>query len=135
MAALHAASFAQGWSEAEFASLLANATTHFAITDNGFALMQVIPPEAELITISVLPVARGKGHGKNLLQQALDTAARAEATTMFLEVDATNAAALRLYANAGFTQTGTRHGYYAHPDGTKTDAIAMACAIQTRTSR
>lgn len=129
LAALHAASFPNAWSEQAFTELLANPTTHAVTSDHGFALLQIIPPEAELITISVLPALRGRGHGQTLLGQALLAAHQRGARKVFLEADATNAAALALYAQAGFTQTGIRRGYYAHTNGPPTDAITMTCAI------
>lgn len=125
LAALHAASFPHSWSAPEFEALLQNPTTHVVTTNHGFALLQIVAPEAELVTISVIPAARGQGHGRDLLGQALLAAATHGAHTMFLEVDATNAAAVALYAQAGFIQTGTRTNYYAHADGAHSDAITM----------
>lgn len=133
LASLHGASFPRGWSAHEFETLLANPTTHVVTSDHGFALLQIIAPEAELITISVLPASRGFGHGQTLLGQALLAASTRGVTQIFLEVDATNAAALALYKSAGFNQTGTRAGYYTHADAPPTDAIMMTRAIQTGT--
>ena len=126
MAALHAASFSRGWHEDEITDLLAKPTTRLVTTQYGFSLLQVIAPEAELLTIVVDPAHRGRGHGNALLSQTLGTAAKSDVTTVFLEVDATNTAALALYEKAGFTQTGRRRAYYAHADGTRSDAITMA---------
>ena len=128
MAALHATSFARGWSKAEIAVLLAKPTTLSVASPQGFGLLQLIAPEAELLTIVIDPAQRGRGHGAALLGQALLAAATHRATTLFLEVDATNSAALALYTKAGFAKTGTRRAYYTHPDGTRTDAITMARA-------
>lgn len=130
MAALHATSFPRGWSVAEINDLLAKPTTLAVTTPQGFAILQVVAPEAEILTIVIDPALRGQGHGGTLLRQALIAAAPC---TVFLEVDATNRAALALYRAAGFTQTGTRKGYYTHPDGTRTDAILMTRATQTGT--
>ncbi|GAB5448679.1 GNAT family N-acetyltransferase [Gymnodinialimonas sp.] len=133
LAALHAASFPRGWSAHEFEALLANPTTHAVTSPHGFALMQIIAPEAELITISILPTARGQGHGRALLGQAIQAAQKHGATTMYLEVEADNTAALALYTAAGFETTGRRAGYYAYPDQDAVDAITMACALQSGT--
>lgn len=133
LAELHAASFPKGWSAQEFEDLLANPTTHAVTSDHGFALLQIVAPEAELITISILPAERGRGYGRTLLRQAVLAASENGATSLFLEVDAGNVAALALYTQAGFTQTGTRRGYYAQASGPPTDAITMTRALQTGT--
>ncbi|ABD53779.1 GNAT family N-acetyltransferase [Jannaschia sp. CCS1] len=130
MAALHGACFARGWPEAEMAELLAKPTTLAATTDHGFALLQLIAPEAEVLTIIVDPALRGQGHGRALLGQALLAAQKGGAETVFLEVDAENAPARALYTRAGFIQTGTRKGYYTHKTGRHSDAIVMARALE-----
>jgi len=45
---------------------------------------------------------------------------------VFLEVRASNAAALALYRSAGFREIGVRRGYYQNANGSE-DAITMAC--------
>jgi ribosomal-protein-alanine N-acetyltransferase len=45
---------------------------------------------------------------------------------MFLEVEETNAAAIRLYAREGFRTLSTRKGYYPKADGTAATALVMA---------
>lgn len=130
MAALHRASFARGWTEAEISDLVAKPTTLACNTDHGFALFQLIAPEAEILTIVVDPALRGQGYGRALLGQALLAAARNGAHQVFLEVEAGNAAAIALYEGAGFTQTGVRKGYYRQADGSRSDAIAMSLAVE-----
>lgn len=129
MAALHAASFPRGWTEAEIAALLARPTTLAVTAPHGFALVQILPPEAEILTIVIDPAHRGQGHGTGLLAQALDMATDNRTTTVFLEVDTLNTAAVALYGRAGFTRTGLRRAYYAHPDGSRSDAITMTLEI------
>ncbi len=133
MARIHAACFARGWSSAELETLLAKPTTRAVASDHGFALLQVIAPEAELLTIAILPADRRKGHGRALLNQTLQAAAAAGAETLFLEVDAANQAACALYLAAGFIQTGTRRNYYPHDDGGRSDAILMSRALEPGT--
>ena len=130
LAALHAASFKTAWSVADFEAFLQNAFVRVVTSDHGLALIQTIPPEAELLTLSILPQARGNGHGRALLEATLTEARAAGATSMFLEVDADNSAAIALYTSKGFTRTGLRKGYYAHDDGTRTDAVTMTLALE-----
>lgn len=133
MASLHASTFARSWSEAEIAELLSKPTTLAAHTDAGFALLQLIAPDAEILTIVIDPALRGHGHGAALLGQALLAAANHGADTVFLEVDATNTAARALYASAGFQQTGRRKAYYTHADGARSDALMLALALNRGT--
>jgi ribosomal-protein-alanine N-acetyltransferase len=129
MAEIHAAAFAgQGriWSETEIAAMLARpAIQAVAEGETGFALLQILPPEAEILTLAIDPAAQGRGLGTSLLCTAMRCAAQAGVDTMFLEVADDNAAARALYANAGFTETGRRRGYYTRPDGRSIDALNL----------
>jgi len=133
MAEIHAAAFAgqdRPWPEAEIAALLARPVIH-AVTEGtqGFALLQILPPEAEIVTLGIDPQAQRRGLGTALLQRVLDTAADAGATTLFLEVAADNAPARALYARARFAEAGRRSGYYARPGGTAVDALVLSRAL------
>ncbi|MBI4464368.1 MAG: ribosomal protein S18-alanine N-acetyltransferase [Acidobacteria bacterium] len=81
----------------------------------GFVCFRVLGNEAELLNLAVLPGARRQGVGSRLLEAALDKAAEAGATKMFLEVRDTNGEALRLYERWGFRRCGRRVGYYTNP--------------------
>lgn len=133
MAALHGNSFARGWSEGEITELLSKPTTLAVHTGAGFALVQLIAPDAEILTLVIDPALRGKGHGASLLTHALQAAEQNGAATVFLEVDATNTAARALYASAGFQQTGRRKAYYTHADGARSDALVLALALNPGT--
>jgi ribosomal-protein-alanine N-acetyltransferase len=116
IAALHKASFAKGWSEDDIANMLKEKDT-FAIINaakTGMIICKIAADEAEIYTICVHPDARGKGIGSALLTKALDIARGKGVRAMFLEVDATNTAALNLYKKAGFAKIGIRKAYYHH---------------------
>ncbi len=125
LAAIHAASFEPGarWSAAAFATLLA-LPGHTGLLDPqaGFLLGRVAADEAELLTLAVLPARRRRGTARALLRAWQPLAKHQGAQTLFLEVDATNAAALALYTTEGFHQTGRRPSYY--PNGA--DALLYA---------
>ena len=55
----------------------------------------------------------------------ISQAERQGAKEMFLEVRASNVAAIGIYECAGFNETGRRKGYYP-ADGGREDAILMA---------
>jgi ribosomal-protein-alanine acetyltransferase len=79
---------------------------------------QVAPGESEILNIAVDPAERRAGIARRLLTDAL---ARVKGT-WFLEVRASNAAAIRLYESVGFTRAGNRKDYYDEP---AEDAIVM----------
>lgn len=131
-AALHATGFAHPWSAAEFGQLLTSPTSlGSAALDpakgalRGFALSRLVAGEAEILTIAVDPAWRRHGVGKDLLRAHLAEVARAGAATIFLEVDASNVAALALYARFGFVKVGERAGYYRRADGKPATALVM----------
>ena len=68
--------------------------------------------EMEIYNIAVRDSFRRKGLGKRLLFYALDAACRAGIARAMLEVRPSNAAALALYASAGFAVCGCRKKYY-----------------------
>lgn len=135
MANLHAASFGEAWEEAAFATLLASpgVTALVAIRAQapvGFVLARVAANEAEILTLAVAPAQRRQGVGRALVEAAAQTASRAGADVLFLEVADDNTAALALYAGCGFTQTGLRKGYYAR-GGARVDALALRRDLNT----
>jgi [ribosomal protein S18]-alanine N-acetyltransferase len=123
LAAIHARSFHRGWSEAEFERLLVERTTlgHVARADGGraaaigFILSRIVQDEAEILTVAVMPAERGRGLARRLLETHLSRLAALGARQVFLEVEESNAAAVRLYRRAGFRDVGRRDGYYRKP--------------------
>ena len=73
LAALHAASFHHGWSEDEFERLLSdrNVLAHRATAGErlaGFILSRLVVDEAEILSIAVASMGRGRGLGRQLLE-------------------------------------------------------------------
>ncbi|MGX0901483.1 ribosomal-protein-alanine N-acetyltransferase [Roseovarius sp. MBR-79] len=115
LADTHARAFAgqgRAWSAAEFAALLASPHVFVSGDARGFALGRVIADEAELLTLATDPGHRRQGHARACLCAFAAEARARGAETAFLEVAEDNAAALALYAGAGFAQTARREGYY-----------------------
>jgi ribosomal-protein-alanine N-acetyltransferase len=92
----------------------------------GFAIALVIPPEAELESIAVAGVFQRIGVAKRLFEELKGELTAAGVTHVLLEVRASNISALSLYRELGFSETGWRAGYYAHP---MEDAVQMRLGI------
>ena len=104
-------SFPDPWDSAAIAALLATPGTFAFHAHDGFVLARVAAEEAEILTLAVLPAARGKGLGRALLQAAIAHARARGAQSMFLEVGVENPSALALYAGLGFARVGLRKAY------------------------
>jgi [ribosomal protein S18]-alanine N-acetyltransferase len=122
LAALHATAFHRGWSEGEFEQLLLDRTViaHRAVVAGslvGFILSRLVAGEAEILSIAAAASRRGKGLGRQLLDLHLRRLAGLGTRAVFLEVDANNTPAWRLYQRAGFRSVGQREGYYPAGQG------------------
>ena len=94
----------------------------------GFVLARTAGEESEILTIAVDPERRRHGLGRKLLVAAMDEARKRGAQEMFLEVADDNRAALTLYRAAGFSDVGTRAGYYSE-GGKLRDALTLKRSI------
>lgn len=131
LAALHASAFDAPWSATEFDTLLMQDGVFALAEDGGFILCRMAADETEILTLAVAPRARRAGLGLRLVQAAMRRAAQAGAANAFLEVAVDNAAAVALYAKAGFGKAGLRRGYYARPPGPPVDALVLRCDLNT----
>lgn len=93
-----------------------------------YAILMPLVDEAELLNIGVAAGQQRKGVGRAMLAGMLEVARKKKLRCVFLEVRASNAAALALYRSAGFIQIGVRRGYYKNGVGAE-DAITMACEL------
>lgn len=96
------------WSEKTFASNQGERYLNFQLTQNGkmaaFAITQVV------------------------LEHLIDELEKRGVATLWLEVRASNAAAIALYESLGFNEATIRRNYYPTTDG-REDAIIMALPI------
>ncbi|WP_349369354.1 GNAT family N-acetyltransferase [Salinarimonas sp.] len=132
-AAIHAASFAHGWSATDLEGLIADrgviADGLFlgdAKRPKGFVLSRAVIDEAEILTIALDPAVRGRGFSRTLLDRHLETLRREGVARLHLEVDEANRPARRLYDRFGFVQVGRREGYYRRADGSRAAALTLS---------
>lgn len=94
----------------------------------GFAVVWLIAPEAQLAAIAVRSEAAGQGLGRMLLRRAHEEARLGGCLVVTLEVSHRNAAARHLYETEGYVAVGRRPKYYA--DGS--DAVLMDLNLPSR---
>ena len=82
--------------------------------------------EAEILNIETLPSHRRQGLAESLLREAFNWAQANARASIWLEVRASNIAAISLYRKLGFQTINTRKRYYA--DGE--DALVMKYSFQ-----
>lgn len=134
---VHKRSFLDVWDTATFSSFLSDPHVFGYVVrlvgqpDKilGFVLCRLVVDEAEIITIAVHPSYRGRGIGQKLMDSVFRHLYHERATVIFLEVDETNKAAIRLYKSFGFEEVGRRQGYYQTVTG-RNDALVMRRSFQ-----
>lgn len=90
----------------------------------GYGIISVGAGEAHVLNICIADAYRSQGVGRRLLCHLLQLAAHYGAEDALLETRPSNASALHLYRSLGFTQIGTRRGYYQAIGG-REDAVVL----------
>lgn len=132
IAAIERAVFNDPWSRRSFGDLVDARHVVFLVAVDesavvGYAIVLVSGVESELANLAVSRLMQRQGLGARLLAKAMERARERGAREMFLEVRASNAAAIQLYSTAGFQAVGRRVRYYARPIE---DAIVMKAGLQ-----
>ena len=91
----------------------------------GHLVFSLVAGDAELLIVAIHPHHQGKGLARSLLAKVLPYIAR-HAQHVFLEVRASNRAAIALYEGLGFNQAGVRPRYYPASSGRAEDACLYA---------
>lgn len=134
IATIERAVFNDPWSRRSFAGLVDARHVIFLVAVNdgsvvGYAIVLVSGVEAELANLAVTRLLQRQGLGARLLDEAVEGARARGARELFLEVRASNAAAIHLYSTAGFQAVGRRVRYYARPIE---DAIVMKLVLSRK---
>ncbi|SFR10423.1 MULTISPECIES: ribosomal protein S18-alanine N-acetyltransferase [unclassified Enterobacter] len=120
------------WSEKTFASNQGDRYLNLRVMSGetlaAFAITQVVLDEATLFNIAVDPAFQRQGLGRALLEHLIGELEKRDVLTLWLEVRASNSAAIALYESLGFNEATVRRNYYPTADG-REDAIIMALPI------
>jgi ribosomal-protein-alanine N-acetyltransferase len=82
------------------------------VAEFGSFALEVRGERARLLSIAVLPEARGRGHGKEMMREAIAVAKAKGARVMELEVNMLNVEAINLYLKHGLSIAGMIADYY-----------------------
>ncbi|MGW9229882.1 GNAT family N-acetyltransferase [Pseudorhizobium sp. NPDC055634] len=132
---LHGQRFPRQWSDGEFLSLLLQpnvfgfmarqTNAFFSRPPAGFVLARESAGEAEILTVAVAEKFERSGLGWRLMQATLREAEQRGAEEMFLEVEAANTPAVRLYRKLEFLTVAERPAYYEGEGGQRSSALVM----------
>lgn len=97
----------------------------------GHVVARRVADEGEILNLCVAPAHRRRGWARHLLEETLARLERDGAAQVFLEVRASNEAAVALYRSLGFHRQQRRRDYYppTEPGAQREDAWVMACAL------
>ena len=90
----------------------------------GYYAMLAAAGEAHLLNLTIAPMWRRHGLGRDLLDHCLARACDHHADSVFLEVRTSNNTTIGLYRGSGFVDLAVRRGYYPARDG-REDALIM----------
>jgi [ribosomal protein S18]-alanine N-acetyltransferase len=119
--AVERAAYSAGWPSTAFErELTQNAMARYVVLREsaggpvaGFGGIWLMVDEAHVVTVAVLPEARGKGFGRALVHGLLNVAIEHNMALATLEVRTSNEAARALYRSYGFYEVGVRKRYYS----------------------
>lgn len=125
---IEVASYEYPWSQGNFAdSLKAGYSMWVREADGeiiGYYVMMAAAGEAHLLNLTIAPMWRRHGLGRDLLEHCLARACDHHADSVFLEVRTSNTGAIGLYRDSGFVDLAVRRGYYPAREG-REDALIM----------
>ena len=92
----------------------------------GYLVGRDVAGSGEILNLAVAPEHRRAGVARALLDQGLELLRLRGAEEAFLEVRASNQAAMALYGGAGFRTVGMRADYYRNP---REDALVLRLGL------
>lgn len=135
VAALERACFSRPWSEEALQGELWNDSAVVIVAEGedgsllGYAGLQTVLDEGYINNVAVDPACRRQGVADELISAFVRFGA-AKLAFLTLEVRASNAPAIALYAKHGFEEVGRRKNYYDDP---REDALLMTLTFDRET--
>jgi ribosomal-protein-alanine N-acetyltransferase len=132
LALLERRCFADPWSGEAFRSLLKQREAFGVVAEMGgeiagYGLARAVAGSGEILNVAVAPERRRQGLARAMLLSLLKGLGQRDVTEVFLEVRASNAAALALYQEHRFEPVGHRPDYYRRP---REDALVLRRALE-----
>lgn len=136
-----------GWDEEQLRGELARGWAHLwvlraAISAEGSTEGKVVKPrvvaflatwlvqdELHVLNVATDPTHRRRGHGRALMRHGIEFGVQNGVRMVLLEVRRSNAAAIAMYRQIGFTAMGVRARYYSNDE----DAVEMVMRIDPTT--
>lgn len=109
--------FPTPWDDDSWSNLFLEGADRFVlVADKGFALFDVSIADsfAHLLKIVLNPEVRGKGLGKELLNESLNQLKKRSIHSFFLEVEEGNLSAIKLYESVGFQVIHKKKHFYSN---------------------
>ena len=112
--------FTTPWSEKVYRETFELAGVEYVVACDdeviiGAAGIRNIVGTGEITNVMVLPEYRGRGVGRQILEELLERGRKLGAEEFTLEVRSSNEPAIRLYESFGFVCEGIRPGFYSEP--------------------
>lgn len=119
-AGIAAALFSEPWTKEGFAQALPMENACFLVAEKGavlagYAGLYMAADEGEVISVAVRKEFQRQGVAGRLFAELLEEGRRNGIRRFFLEVRASNRAAIRLYEKNGFIRQGVRRNFYKMP--------------------
>ena len=113
-------SFSHPWSVQGLGAEIENPQSIFLVAQTaqglcGYGSLRLVMEEASINNIAVSKAFRRQGVGRSLLRALMEKAVQRGVTVFFLEVRASNTAAIALYEGEGFLRQGVRRSFYRDP--------------------
>ncbi len=120
------------WTEGIFNDCLANDYQATLYINQGviqaYSVAQYVVDECHLLNLCVRNDAQNDGLGMRMVKRLMNQARKNNMGSIFLEVRASNVAAIHLYDKLGFNEIGLRRDYYPAKNG-REDALVLAHEI------
>lgn len=131
--------YREAWNLGQIEGLLRQGSSWLELAEGpdgrllAFALCRQILDEVELLLCATVLSCRRQGIGLELLRRVAARSRAKGAERLFLEVRASNSAALALYQKGGFSEDGRRSRYYRTISGEEIDAITLSIHLLPQT--